>query len=138
LYLPSLYSEELGTVVIAVDTSCSISNREIDQFGAEVSAILEEFDTTAHVVYCDTDVQWTETFSQRDLPLKLHPKGGGGTDFRPPFEWVEDRQMEPCCLVYLTDLECSRFPEEPSYPVLWVVVGDYRQPVPFGEVLAMS
>jgi predicted metal-dependent peptidase len=60
-------------------------------------------------------------------------KGGGGTDFRPVFEWVEESQTEPACLIYLTDLCCHSYPAPPDYPVLWVT--ESRRTAPFGETV---
>lgn len=134
LYLPSLRSDELPEVVVAIDTSGSIGQREIDQFAAEVSAVLQDFDTTVSVLYCDTDIHSVEEFKREDLPLTLKPIGGGGTDFRPPFEWVEREGRTPACLIYLTDLYCNSLPDEPSYPVLWANIGQERT-MPFGEVI---
>jgi predicted metal-dependent peptidase len=137
LYLPSLHSRELGHVVVAADTSISVSQEEINAFAAEVSAILEEFQTSrVTVIYCDTKVAAVEEFEAQDLPLKLTPKGGGGTDFRPPFAWVEDQGLQPVCLIYLTDGECNRFPEPPDYPVLWVGTHDFT--APFGDFARLS
>ena len=134
LYLPSLRSEELGPVVIAVDTSGSISGDVVAAFSAEISAILEDCRPEAvHVLYCDTEIAGTETLSPDDLPLDLEPAGGGGTDFRPPFEWVEAQGLAPACLIYLTDLVCRRYPQPPDYPVLWASTTD--RAAPFGETL---
>ncbi|MBU1067849.1 hypothetical protein KKE60_08685 [Patescibacteria group bacterium] len=131
LYLPSLYSEELPPIVIAVDTSGSINGRILSQFAAEITAILQDFKTTAHVVYCDSEVHGVEEFTSEDLVI-LHPAGGGGTDFRPVFRHVEEQGITPSCLIYLTDME-GEFPEEePAYPVLWCKTAD-RIPAPFGE-----
>jgi predicted metal-dependent peptidase len=139
IYLPSLHSKELGRIVIAVDTSGSIDTAALAQFGAEISAVLEEYDTLIDVLYCDTKIQGHEQLEREDLPLKMNPVGGGGTDFRPVFEWVEQQGVGPCCLVYLTDLECNRFSEHaPDYPVLWVQTGEHGQSVPFGEIVKMS
>ena len=41
LYLPGLHSEELGDVVVAVDTSGSIGQKELNAFAAEMQGILE-------------------------------------------------------------------------------------------------
>ena len=69
----------------------------------------------------------------------MNPVGGGGTDFRPVFEWVERQGVAPCCLVYLTDLLCNRFPDQtPDYPVLWVQTADYNVTAPFGEIVKMG
>lgn len=135
--LPSLKSEELKPVVVAVDTSGSISKDDVNQFAAEISDILSEYQTSCTVIYCDTKVAHVEEFSSDDLPLQLNPKGGGGTDFREPFKYVEDNNLEPSCLIYLTDLCCSSYPEEPEYPTLWAQIGNYQKNVPFGEVISL-
>jgi predicted metal-dependent peptidase len=137
IYLPSAHSETLGDIVVAVDTSGSIGNKEISEFAAEISAILEDFRTTATVIYCDTAISNIETFTQDNLPLELHPKGGGGTSFVPPFDYVTEMGTVPACLIYLTDLESSHFPAEPDYPVLWVKTPGYGTPPPFGEVIEL-
>lgn len=138
LYLPSLRSEELPEVVIAVDTSGSITDKDVDQFASEISSMLQNFDTNITVLYCDTKISNVEEFTSRDLPLQLHPKGGGGTDFRPPFNWVEEQQRTPCCLIYLTDLQCYNYPPEPEYPVMWAHIGGGSFKVPFGEIIEIK
>ena len=75
-----------------------------------------------------------------DLPVKLDPKGGGGTDFRPVFNEVEDRGIDPACVVYLTDGWGVYPEEEPPYPVLWVLTQEPSNPnyhPPFGEVVTL-
>jgi predicted metal-dependent peptidase len=70
------------------------------------------------------------------LPLELTPEGGGGTDYRPVFEWVEQEGLDPACLVYLTDMECMHFPRcDPEYPVLWARVGGGGNTPPFGDMI---
>jgi len=59
--------------------------------------------------------------------VRLEPKGGGGTDFRPAFEWVAENDFAPACLIHLTDLCCDSFPETPEYPVLWVTDSSKRR-----------
>jgi predicted metal-dependent peptidase len=138
LYLPSMRSTDLPEVVVAVDTSGSVSARELDQFAAELSAILETAAMTVHLLYCDVRIEQAVTIQREDLPLSLTPKGGGGTDFRPAFEWVERQGLSPLCLIYLTDMACSRFPNEPGYPVLWACIGAAASLPPFGERLVVQ
>jgi predicted metal-dependent peptidase len=136
LYLPSVERRGLGEIVIAVDTSGSIGKRELEQFAGEISAISEEAQPEAiHVVYCDAAVQSTQEFAASE-PVRLEPQGGGGTDFRPVFEWVAKKDIAPVCLIYLTDLCCHSFPETPEYPVLWVT--DSRRTAPFGETVRIG
>ena len=133
LYLPSVHRSGVGEIVIAVDTSGSIGSRELEQFAAEISAISDEAQPEAiHVVYCDAAVQSVQEFGSSE-PVRLEPKGGGGTDFRPAFEWVEINGITPTCLIYLTDLCCDSYPEPPQYPVLWVT--DSRRIAPFAETV---
>jgi predicted metal-dependent peptidase len=62
--------------------------------------------------------------------------GGGGTDFAPVFEYVEQQGLAPQALVFLTDLY-GPFPErEPHYPVIWVSTSS--QVAPFGETIPVD
>jgi len=134
--LPSLSHQKLPEVVLVFDTSGSVTETEMNQFAAEVSGILESFDTTIHVVYCDAQVTGSDFFGRADLPLNLVPEGGGGTDYRPAFRWVEQEGLDPVCLVYLTDLECMSYPDdEPEYPVLWAQIGQAGKIPPFGDII---
>lgn len=136
IYLPSLSNCELDNVVIAIDTSGSISDTELEQFGAEISEIFSLYPANIHLMYCDNRLQSIEQAAQCDLPIRLEPKGGGGTDYRPVFQHVEDNQLSPSCLIYLTDLECKSFPpHEPYFPVLWVKTGSSKTRPPFGETI---
>jgi len=136
LYLPSVERTGLGTIVIGIDTSGSIGEEELEQFAGEISAIADETNPEAiYVVYCDAAVQASQQFGPSE-PIDLEAKGGGGTDFRPVFEWVEANQISPVCLIYLTDLCCHSYPPIPEYPVLWVT--DSRRTAPFGETLRIS
>jgi len=135
LIMPTLRSDELPAIVIAIDSSGSVW-RHVDKFAAAVSAVLERFETTIHVIYVDAEVRDYKEVTRHDLPLVLEPSGGGGTRFGPAFEWVEKQGLTPACLVYLTDL-CGSMPErEPDYPVLWVTTEE-KSRAPFGETVYM-
>jgi predicted metal-dependent peptidase len=135
LYLPSLRSETLGPVVVAIDTSGSINDATLAAFGAEVTAILDEAAPEAiHVVYCDAAVRATDRFEPGDA-IHLTPRGGGGTAFRPMFDWVDQTDVQPVCAIYLTDLDGNDFGAAPGYPVLWITTD--RTVAPFGEVIPL-
>jgi predicted metal-dependent peptidase len=141
IYLPGLSGKEVGTIAVAIDTSGSVSQDQLCRFSSEVSAMLEVFDTNLELIYADSKVQGREAFTRGDLPLTLALKGGGGTNYRPVFELLEDQGIVPSCLVYLTDMQCSRYPDKaPNYPVLWVNTEGRcgnAQP-PFGRVINME
>ena len=132
LYLPGLRSEELGEVVLAVDTSGSIGQQELARFAAETQALLESFDCSLAVLYHDTQVQHVQRWRSGDGSLVLEPVGGGGTSHVCVFDWLARQGEEPTCVVCLTDLD-TEFPTQPPVtPVLWAVVGGNTTEPPFG------
>jgi len=140
LYFPSLYSPGAEAVVLAVDTSGSISTKELECFMSELNAILQIHNIKKLVVIqCDSKIQDVkEVIPPNPIP-PLQVKGRGGTDFRPVFEYVEDHHLDPTCLIYLTDLECSSYPPTPPpYPVLWICSQKNFAPPPFGEVIVLK
>ena len=136
LYLPGISSEGVGEIAIAVDCSGSVSARQLGVFEAEIRSILAgQRPRLVHVIYFDAAVQKVETY-QSGQPISLSPVGGGGTDFRPCFVWLEEQAIVPQTLVFLTDL-CGTFPDEmPCYPVIWASTEARR--APFGEVVPME
>ncbi|MCK4675973.1 MAG: hypothetical protein KAT61_08640 [Gammaproteobacteria bacterium] len=129
---PSMRSNETS-IVVAVDTSGSIDQQEIQQFISEIDAIKSQVRASVTLLTCDSKLNYGcpwkfeawDTF-QFDVEIR----GGGGTNFRPVFEWVEEQDRAPDLLVYFTDAE-GVFPEvEPYFPVTWLVKG--KSKVPFG------
>ena len=135
--LPSLYNHEMPPLDIYVDTSGSVNQEDLKQFASEIDDILTQYNTTARVIYCDTRVTNVEEFTSENRPVKLNAKGGGGTDFAPAIAWSMKQEDLPCCGVYLTDLECDSFGDEPDFPVLWVATENTRRTVPWGELVKM-
>lgn len=135
IYTPARSGHGCGTVAVAIDTSGSIGQRELDQFFGELRGIIEEArPERVLVMWCDAEVHKVdEIYDVSDIG-GLKPHGGGGTDFRPVFDWLADNNIVPDALVYLTD-GMGSFPNRaPQYPVLW---GDIMQHVryPFGDVV---
>jgi VWA-like protein DUF2201 len=81
-------------------------------------------------------VEHAEVTFESGQQISLDPVQGGGTDFRPCFDWIEEQGTQPQMVVFLTDLYGS-FPEKtPPYPVLWASTGSQR--APFGQVVPMQ
>lgn len=136
MYLPSLHSERLGPVAVAVDTSGSIDAVTLTQFCAELNAIVEDVrPIRTHVIYCDAAVHGIDTFESDD-PICLMPKGGGGTAFGPALDAAEALDDTPCCVVYLTDLDGEHRRRAPEIPLLWVTTG--VTDAPYGEVVRLE
>ena len=136
LYLPGVTSEGVEEIAIAVDCSGSVSSRQLGLFEAEVRSILAgQRPRLVHVLYFDAAVQKVETYHAGE-PVSLSPVGGGGTDFRPCFDWLKEQGIVPQTLVFLTDL-CGTFPSEaPTFPVIWASTESRK--APFGQVVPME
>ena len=121
LYLPSMHSEGLGTLAVLIDTSDSLDTDTLATFWTELRAVAGELrPDTLVVVQVDTRVQDAAVYRFGDLPETLAAKGRGGTDFRPGFAWLAREGIAPDCCLYLTDMECDRYPDAPPpFPVLW-------------------
>ena len=136
--LPSLRSSQVD-LAVAVDTSGSIKPDEIREFLSEITAIKGQMRARVTLLPCDsqlaTGAPWIyEPWEELNLPENLH--GGGGTDFRPVFEWVDITGARPDLLVYFTDA-AGQFPaHEPNYPVLWLVKG--REKTPWGQRVQLN
>lgn len=120
IYLPSFRSQGLKPLVLAVDTSGSIGQVELNQFQAELNDILQSYPSLVHVVYCDSRISGTVTVTPEEYPVELRAAGFGGTDLRPPFEWVDKNVPEAGCIIYLTDLQGESPEVDPGIPTLWV------------------
>ena len=122
--VPGTVPDPRISMVFAVDTSGSVSNATLDRFLAEVAKALNDVKwETIDILYVDAKVE-AERF-RKGSRVVFRPKGGGGTDFRPVFEWVRrERRKKPDCLVYFTD-GFGLFPDDPpGYPVLWLDSGE--------------
>ncbi len=143
IYLPSMLEPRLPELVLAVDSSGSVDEDALARFCSELSSILENFDTTLSIFFHDTQVYEGPTLTRQDLPFRLTPTGGGGTDYRPVGAHLKERELNPAALLWFTDLECDRFPEEPEFPVLWAVTGGKPESgastlPPFGELVYLD
>lgn len=139
VYLPTYTGFGAGDVVVAVDTSGSIGERELNRFFSELDDILMTCNPTGvTLIGCDADIGAVFYLQAGDdlKSQKLDLKGGGGTSFKPPFKWVEDQGQRPSALIYFTDL-CGDFPDhEPEYPTIWCHT--YAGKAPWGEMIEVD
>lgn len=134
IYLPDLRNHIIGSVVIAIDTSGSISRNCLEQFAAETNKI-SHLVSEVVAMTCDARVHEVVKIQRFSNWLdKLQMKGGGGTRFEPVFEKVKELKMMPELLIYLTDAEGSYPQKQPNYPVLWVCTSeDGMNYIPWGQ-----
>ena len=135
---PSLHTRHID-VVVAIDTSGSIKQDELDTFLSELNAIKGSVNARVTLLACDAKLDshcpWIfEPWEPLKLPAQLD--GGGATDFSPVFNWVAQNLVSPDLLVYFTDAK-GRYPEvPPAYPALWLVKGSVE--VPWGQRIQLN
>jgi predicted metal-dependent peptidase len=120
-YLPSMAREpSMGTVVVQIDVSGSISKTELDYYAGHLSRIAKQCNPERiHVIYTDTDVvKHMEFEAGEDVKLEFY--SGGGTHMPAGFDWVAEQGIEPSVFVCLTD-GYTDFGEPPSFPVVWCI-----------------
>jgi predicted metal-dependent peptidase len=138
MIMPSLRSSQ-ANIVVALDSSGSVSAQELSEFLAEINTLKAQLRASITLHACDTvlaaDGPWLfEAWEDFKLPRDF--QGGGGTDFKPVFDWVAGYDKMPDMLLYFTDAE-GAFPVlEPGYPVIWLVKG--KAPVPWGQRIQLN
>jgi len=141
IYMPSMYSETIDTLVFALDTSGSVSQSEMVRHLSEMNAVsLELKPLKTMVIYTDCNVAKVEEYGPGEEINQLNTRGGGGTEFTPVFDYLEYHGITPDHLVYFSDMEVYQgaFPKHaPDYPVTWLSTSqDY--PVPFGDLILVK
>ncbi len=141
LYLPALAHPELSNVVVMLDTSGSVGKEQLTMMASEVLDLLSMYQSDPEILflYIENEVAGHQYISAMEFPEKFEPLGGGGTDFRPGFEWLEEEGILPNVVIYFTDGMAFHFPEEPDYPVIWVLTRKsdlFKNP--FGEVVYLE
>ena len=117
--LPRLHSAGID-VCIVLDTSGSIGESQLREFVSEIDALKAQVSARVTLHACDHELSpqgpWiAEPWEAIRLPENV--TGGGGTDFRPAFDWIERCGQRPDVLIYLTDAEGEFPPAAPTYPV---------------------
>jgi len=133
-------NKKAGEIVLVLDTSGSIGQSTYDRFLQEAQAVLDELKPERlHLLSVSHVVADVVTLQEGDaVPNKL--KGGGGTAFKPAFDWVRDNVDDMDVMVYLTDgwsCDLQTLPQV-EFPLLWLTtqraVADFK----VGEALAIT
>ena len=133
-YLPSQYSENLDNITIAIDTSGSITEEDLNKIISEISYIQDVLQPNSMTIFdCDVKIHNIHNVKQGDIISDLTFNGGGGSNTNPVFEYLKDKPTT--VLIYLTDLYVILPEEFPTFPVLWIVYDNPEATVPFGDII---
>ena len=148
--MPGTVSDGVNHIVVVSDTSGSLyCEKAQKRFATEIQSLLDEqVVDKITMIDCDASINNVQAFESGDI-VKFTNRGGGGTSFKPVWEWLKTNQEDTACVVYFTDLEpCDGFGTEPALPVMWAAyASSYDTPqklrerisvVPFGECIEIA
>lgn len=125
-------------ILFMIDTSASVSDREMTAAFSEVKGAVEQFDGALKgwLGFFDAGVVPPIPFETVEELLEIRPAGGGGTSFHAVLRYVREKMTDepPACIVILTD-GFAPFPKEQAamgIPVLWLLTTKTVTP-PWGK-----
>ncbi len=128
-------------IVVAIDTSGSMSDSMIGQVMNEIFAILAKRKHDITIIECDSVVQRVYK-AKTPADVKKKVAGRGGTWFSPVIDYVNnDKYFRDALLIYFTDgYGEGSIPKPRTYRNIWVVIDDARHlslKEPYGVVLTL-
>ena len=134
--MPGMTPGEEIDVVVAIDMSGSISNKQAQQFLGEIGGMMDSFDGYKVHVFCfDTDTYNPQDFTSENLDSidEYQPMGGGGTDFDAIFDYLKKVGNVPKRLICFTDgYPCGSWGDPDYCDTTWIIHGDPNPNPPFG------
>ena len=122
-YLPSLYSEALTHISLAIDLSCSVTEEQYIAFLSEAQYIMELMNPELmSIVTFNTGIIDIFEMQTGDEILDLPFNVGGGTDISTTIDHYN--KLNPTVVIVFSDLEMDEPENEPTFPVIWIKVGD--------------
>ena len=128
IYMPTGISQQVGELVIAVDTSGSIQRADLTAFLSEVKSICD----TVHpdkirLLYWGHEVVGDEVYALDELDslvTSTKPIGGGGTDVTCVTGYMAENHINPQACIVLTDGDLYRGWGQWDCPVLWTILNN--------------
>ena len=134
--MPGMTPGEEIDVVVSLDMSGSISNKQAQAFLGEIGGMMDSFDGYKVHVFCfDTDTYNPQDFHSDNMDSidEYEPQGGGGTDFDCIFKYLKDNAIDPKRLIVFTDGYPNGSWGDPDYcDTTWIIHGDKNPNPPFG------
>jgi predicted metal-dependent peptidase len=146
LYIPAPYSENIGRVLIAGDTSGSIGDHELSVFLGHMQQLVNETQPNGvDIAWWGTEVVGVDSFERGAMDTLVDvvkPVGGGGTSPACITEWMyKEKRDDYVCAVVITDGEFygDSVGDWGDLPVLWLVVNNRPVPnIPVGQTIQVS
>jgi predicted metal-dependent peptidase len=136
--MPGMKPGEQIDVVIGIDTSGSITDKDLKVFLSEIKGIMEAYDEyKITVMGWDTEVHNVGEFTSDSIEdiSNFEPGGGGGTDPHCVWNYLQENNIEPKKLIMFTDYCFFGWsPEEvENYcDTVWIIKGNKSAEPEFG------
>lgn len=134
--MPGMTPGEDIDVVVAIDMSGSISDKQARDFLSEVAGMIQSFDGFKLRIFCfDTEVYNDQSYTSENMDTidDYVPQGGGGTDFTVIFDHLKENDVVPERLIVFTDgYPCGSWGDSNYCDTVWVIHGDKDPNPPFG------
>ena len=132
---PGRDSHQMNCLVVAPDTSGSISQAALEAFLGEISGIIADLQPReTWLIWWDTEAKAVLVDEPEDL-IRLDPYGGGGTNWDCVPRKIAELGIEPDAVVTFTDGYVSTSYVDCPWPHLTVTVG---QDMPFGRNIHLT
>jgi predicted metal-dependent peptidase len=142
IYLPTVENETIGEVVVAIDTSGSIGQEELNVFASELVSICDAVSPDAvRVLWWDTKVHGEQLFTDNydQIGSMLKPLGGGGTKVSCVSEYINKKKINAECVLVFTDGYLENNVEwNISAPTLWLVTDNKSWTPPSGKLVQVK
>ena len=139
VYMPSLESHGAGIGVLSIDTSGSVSDKELVEYITEIVGVIELCNPDKlYIIQHDAIIQKVELWEAGMDFSSLKTKGRGGTCIQPTFKYLEEIEDDISWMICFTDMGIGDYPkaeDAPAYPVLWAATGPDN--APFGTYIAI-
>lgn len=119
---PGLKIKPRKHVLVAVDTSGSVSGKELVEFFHEIDHI-HRTGAEVTIVQADAAISHISPY-KKGLDVVIH--GRGGTDFQPVIDYYSRNLNKYTCLIYFTDGEAPA-PDKPLGKLLWVLSSQSKE-----------
>jgi predicted metal-dependent peptidase len=142
IFMPTVENETVGEIVVAIDTSGSIGQAQINEFASELVSICEAVSPEAvRVLWWDTMVHGEQRFTDnyQNIGSMLKPQGGGGTRVGCVAEYINKHKVNAECLLVFTDGFVENSPEWGiNVPTLWFVTCNKNWTPPAGRAVMVD
>ncbi|GLC28860.1 vWA domain-containing protein [Clostridium omnivorum] len=135
-------SRHIAQIIVAIDISGSISDKEIEQIMIEVFSMVKNYPSEITIIECDSEIRRIyKVKDKKDIRQKLETKGS--TKFSPVFQYINENNMRNHLLIYFTDgIGERQLAVKPiNYSTLWVLTGKGEKlslEKPFGVIKKLS